>query len=423
MIEDREGSRVRPDGMFYCVRCFFSFITANKQFFFWSVALVCAAIMVSGCSPKNAGAATKSTAKEPVPILAAEAVRADFDLFISAFGHVSSYNRVAVKPRVSGHIISVHFREGQDVEKGDLLFKIDPRKTEASLAQAQATLTRDEARLSNATNNYARAKALFDQSLVSQEEMDSITTELRTAEATVASDEASVKDMLLNLEFSNVTAPISGRVGSIEVNVGNVVSAGSDTMVTINEIDPISIEFSVAERFMPQVRAILNTPDAVVDAYDNSTGELLASGKLDFMENYVDRSTGMIGLSARFENAKHLLWPGQFVRVVMRLERLEQVVQIPTVAVQRGQNQTFVFVVKADQTVEMRPVVVGEQRELLAVIKEGLAPGETVVTDGVLRLSPGSPVIIHTSLDAAVESVLTPGQPTQEKAKREEAAQ
>jgi multidrug efflux system membrane fusion protein len=260
--------------------------------------------------------------------------------------------------------------------------KIDPRKTEASLAQAQATLTRDEARLSNATNNYARAKALFDQSLVSQEEMDSITTELRTAEATVASDEASVKDMLLNLEFSNVTAPISGRVGSIEVNVGNVVSAGSDTMVTINEIDPISIEFSVAERFMPQVRAILNTPDAVVDAYDNSTGELLASGKLDFMENYVDRSTGMIGLSARFENAKHLLWPGQFVRVVMRLERLEQVVQIPTVAVQRGQNQTFVFVVKADQTVEMRPVVVGEQRELLAVIKEGLAPGETVVTMG-----------------------------------------
>lgn len=409
--------------MFYCVRCFFSFITANKQFFFWSVALVCAAILVSGCSPKNAGAATKSTAKEPVPVLTAEAVRKDFDLFLTAFGHVSSYNRVAVKPRVAGHIISVHFNEGQDVEKGDLLFKIDPRKTEASLAQAQATLARDEARLSNATNNYARAKALFEQSLVSQEEMDSITTELRTAEATVASGQASVKDMLLNLEFSNVTAPISGRVGSIEVNVGNVVAAGSDTMVTINEIDPISVEFSVAERFMPQVRAILNTPDAVVDVYDNSTGEWLSAGKLDFMENYVDRSTGMIGLSARFENSKHLLWPGQFVRVVMRLERLEQVVQIPTVAVQRGQNQTFVFVVKADQTVEMRPVVVGEQRELLAVIKEGLAPGEIVVTDGVLRLSPGSPVIIHSSLDAAVESVLTQGQPAQDKAKREEAAQ
>jgi multidrug efflux system membrane fusion protein len=419
MIGINEGSKAGPNGISFCVRHFFYFFGLKRQAAL--LLLVPLVVLLNGCSPKNAGAATKNNVREPVPVLVAEAVQKDFDLYLSAFGHVSSYNRVAVKPRVSGHIISVHFQEGQDLEQGELLFKIDPRKTEASLAQAQAALARDEARLSNATNNFARARALFEQSLISQEQMDSVTTELRTAEATVASDQASIQDILLNLEFSSVTAPISGRAGSIQVNVGNLVSTGSDTLVTINEIDPISVEFSVAERFMPQIRAILDTPDAVVDVFDNSTERKLASGKLDFMQNYVDRSTGMIGLSARFENASHRLWPGQFVRVVMRLERIADAVQVPAVAVQRGQNYPFVFVVGADQTVEMREVKVGEQRELDAVIEEGLAAGEVVVTDGVLRLTPGAPVIIHASLDDAVESALVQGGAAKGKANGEKA--
>lgn len=362
----------------------------------------------AGCS-REENSEKKAQVSVPIPVTIAQAVQKDFDVTLSSFGHVSSYSRVEVKPRVSGHIISVHFSEGQEVEKGDLLFKIDPRKTEASLEQAKATLANDEARLINAQNNYNRAKALFEsvQPLISREEMDSITTSLRTAEASVAADKASIENILLTLEFSEITAPIAGKTGAIQVDLGNVVASDTDTLVTINQIHPISVEFSIPEKFLSQLRKTLGSSDrSKVNVYDNDTGSFISSGELNFMENHVDQNTGMINVSAHFENENNELWPGQFVRISMLLERIENAVVIPSVAVQSGQNGDFVYVVQPDNTLEYRIVEVAVQRGLESVIASGISPGENVVTDGQLRLTPESSVTIFKSLDDAVDSIL-----------------
>ncbi|MBR5691973.1 MAG: efflux RND transporter periplasmic adaptor subunit [Verrucomicrobia bacterium] len=361
----------------------------------------------TGCSKKSDTPSEASKAPAAIPVVVAQAEQKEFDVEISAFGHVSSYNRVEVKPRVSGHIIEIPFKEGQEVKKGDLLFKIDPRKTEASLAQAKATLAQAEAKLTNALNNYERAKGLFDKKLISTEEMDSATTALLAAKATVASGEASLKDIELTLEFTDVTAPITGRTGAIQTDLGNVVSAGSDTLVTINEMSPIGVNFSLAERFMPQLRRILNQPQSTVQVYDGATDAFIAEGKLDFMDNHVDRATGMVALSARFENADQALWPGQFVKIVMDLEQYKDAIVIPSIAIQNKQDgEQFVYVVKADNTVEIRDITVGEQRGEESLIKEGLAAGETIVTDGHLRLTEKSTVKAYHSLDEAVQQTV-----------------
>ena len=362
----------------------------------------------AGCS-REENSEKKAQVSVPIPVTIAQAVQKDFDVTLSSFGHVSSYSRVEVKPRVSGHIISVHFSEGQEVEKGDLLFKIDPRKTEASLEQAKATLANDEARLINAQNNYNRAKALFEsvQPLISREEMDSITTSLRTAEASVAADKASIENILLTLEFSEITAPIAGKTGAIQVDLGNVVASDTDTLVTINQIHPISVEFSIPEKFLSQLRKTLGSSDrSKVNVYDNDTGSFISSGELNFMENHVDQNTGMINVSAYFENENNELWPGQFVRISMQLEKIKDAIVIPSVAVQSGQNGDFVYVVKPDNTLEYRLVEVSVQRGLESVIASGISPGENVVTDGQLRLTPESSVTIFKSLDDAVDSIL-----------------
>lgn len=362
----------------------------------------------AGCS-REENSEKKAQVSVPIPVTIAQAVQKDFDVTLSSFGHVSSYSRVEVKPRVSGHIISVHFSEGQEVEKGDLLFKIDPRKTEASLEQAKATLANDEARLINAQNNYNRAKALFEsvQPLISREEMDSITTSLRTAEASVAADKASIENILLTLEFSEITAPIAGKTGAIQVDLGNVVASDADTLVSINQIHPISVEFSIPEKFLSQLRKTLGSSDrSKVNVYDNDTGSFISSGELNFMENHVDQNTGMINVSAYFENENNELWPGQFVRISMQLEKIKDAIVIPSVAVQSGQNGDFVYVVKPDNTLEYRLVEVSVQRGLESVIASGISPGENVVTDGQLRLTPESSVTIFKSLDDAVDSIL-----------------
>ena len=362
----------------------------------------------AGCS-REENSEKKAQVSVPIPVTIAQAVQKDFDVTLSSFGHVSSYSRVEVKPRVSGHIISVHFSEGQEVEKGDLLFKIDPRKTEASLEQAKATFANDEARLINAQNNYNRAKALFEsvQPLISREEMDSITTSLRTAEASVAADKASIENILLTLEFSEITAPIAGKTGAIQVDLGNVVASDADTLVSINQIHPISVEFSIPEKFLFQLRKTLGSSDrSKVNVYDNDTGSFISSGELNFMENHVDQNTGMINVSAYFENENNELWPGQFVRISMQLEKIKDAIVIPSVAVQSGQNGDFVYVVKPDNTLEYRLVEVSVQRGLESVIASGISPGENVVTDGQLRLTPESSVTIFKSLDDAVDSIL-----------------
>ena len=362
----------------------------------------------AGCS-REENSEKKAQVSVPIPVTIAQAVQKDFDVTLSSFGHVSSYSRVEVKPRVSGHIISVHFSEGQEVEKGDLLFKIDPRKTEASLEQAKATLANDEARLINAQNNYNRAKALFEsvQPLISREEMDSITTSLRTAEASVAADKASIENILLTLEFSEITAPIAGKTGAIQVDLGNVVASDADTLVSINQIHPISVEFSIPEKFLFQLRETLGSSDrSKVNVYDNDTGSFISSGELNFMENHVDQNTGMINVSAYFENENNELWPGQCVRISMQLETIKVALVIPSVAVQSGQNGDFVYVVKPDNTLEYRLVEVSVQRGLESVIASGISPGENVVTDGQLRLTPESSVTIFKSLDDAVDSIL-----------------
>ncbi len=361
-----------------------------------------------GCAQKSSDDkdAKQSSA---VAIRAAEVAQKDFDVFFSTFGHVTSLNRVEVKPRTSGHITEIHFTEGQDVQKGDLLFSIDPRKTKASLDLANANLARDEAKLANARSTYQRAKALFEaeRPLISQEEMDEYTTALQTAEATVLADKANIADIALSLEFCTVTAPASGRTGTIAIHAGNLVSAGSDTLVTINQLQPIKVNFSVPEKYLSLVReAYASEVGALVDIFDATTDEQLAVGKLNFIDNHIDRATGMVTVQAQLPNEDFVLWPGQYVRIRLKLQTLKNAVVVPSSAVQRGQNGPFIFVINADSTVDMQPVGLGEQRDLETVITEGLEPGQSIVTDGQLRLKPGSKIKIFATLNDAVQEAL-----------------
>ncbi len=290
-------------------------------------------------------------------------------------GHVLPVRSVNIRPQIGGIISAVHFTEGQEVKKGDLLLSIDSRP-------AAATLARDQAQLKNAQIQFDRDQKLFDQKLISQDEFDTSKANRDALAATVRSDE-------LNLAYCEIRAPIDGRTGSLRVHEGNVVKAPDDVLLTINQIHPIHASFAVAERYLPLLQKQMRARALTVAAsYENMEGEA-PQGEITFVDNAVDESTGTIQLKATFTNEDGRLWPGQFVQLAIQLDELTDVVTVPAQAVQNGQNGQFIFVVKADKTVEVRPVktsvTVGSETAVLSGIKSG----ETVVTDGQLRLAPG----------------------------------
>jgi multidrug efflux system membrane fusion protein len=363
---------------------------------------VVATMLVNGCS----GDAKKGAGGAGAPVLVTRAIETNVPVLIDPppVGHVMPYSTVTIRPQVGGVLSQVHFQEGQEVKKGDLLFTIDPRPVQAALATARANLARDQAQRENAKIQFGREQKLFEQKLISQDEFDTSKAGLDTLEGTVAADQAAITNAGLNLEFTGIRAPFDGRTGSLQFHEGNVVKAPDDTLLTINQIHPIYVAFAVPEQYLPEIKREMREKTLKVMATFQNMDVPPPQGELTFVDNTVDTTTGMIQLRATFPNEDNALWPGQFVQVALTLSELTNAVVVPSQAVQTGQNGEFVYVVKSNQTigekpdqiVEQRPVTIGITSQGGTVVQSGLKAGETVVTDGQLRLAPGVKVNVKT---------------------------
>ncbi|HEX9046691.1 MAG TPA: efflux RND transporter periplasmic adaptor subunit [Verrucomicrobiae bacterium] len=348
-------------------------------------ALLVAAILASACSRR----APRTAA--PVPVLTAKSMATNLPVLIlpAPVGHVTPLATVTVRPQVGGMISQVGFQEGQDVKTGQLLFRIDARPMQAALDQAKANLQRDTAQMNNSRIQFEREQKLFDQKLVSQDEYDTSKAALDALIGTISADRAAVTNAELNLAYTEIRSPINGRAGALQFHEGNVVKAPDDVLLVINQVHPIYVEFAVPERYLPEIRRQMRDhPLAVTASFENMEGEP-PRGELTFVDNAVDSSTGTIQLRGTFPNEQGRLWPGQFVHVALQLKELTNAVVVPSQAVQIGQDGEYAFVVKSDKTVENRTVKTGVTYRGLTVIDLGINAGETVVTDGQLRLLPG----------------------------------
>jgi membrane fusion protein, multidrug efflux system len=348
----------------------------------------------------------------------ATAVRKDMPLTIQVVGTVEASLTVTVKAQASGELTDVHFREGDFVKKGDLLFTIDRRQLEAQLGQVQANLARDEAQLRQAEANRARDAAqekyaqaavvrysrLLENRLVSAEQVEQVRTSaevtsaavradeasIQSAQAAIAATTASIENIKVQLGYTTIRSPIDGRTGNLIIQQGNVISANSTALTTINQIQPVYVTFSVPESRLKE----LKLRQGVSVSSRDETPEV---GELTFIDNTVDAGTGTIKLRGTFRNANRQLWPGEFVRVTLNLGTQPNSVAIPSQAVQTGQDGIYVFVVKADGTVESRPVATGARAAQDIIVEKGLEAGEVVVTEGHMRLEPGSRVQVRNS--------------------------
>jgi len=365
-----------------------------KKFLFLSTFALAAAMLANGCSRgaiKSAGGA---------PVLVAQAFTTNVPVQIDPppVGHVMAYSTVTVHSQIQGMISQIHFQEGQEVRKGDPLFTIDPRPSQAALDQARANLERDSGQLEYAKANYSRDRKLFDSKIISQDQLDTDKASLDASTGTVAADKAAITNALLNLEFCHIDAPVDGVTGGLQSYVGNVVKAPDDTLLTINQIHPIYVQFGVPEQYLPEIQRENRDKTLKVAVTFEDMDEPPPQGELTFIDNTVDPTTGMIQLKATFPNLRSVLWPGQYVNVTLTLSELTNVVVVPSQAVQTGQNGEYLYVLKSnqtDQTVEERPVVIGVAYQGVTVIKSGVQAGETVVTDGQLRLAPGVTVSVN----------------------------
>lgn len=331
-----------------------------------------------------------------VPVTVASTSARDVPYELTATGTVEPRQTAAVEAQVTGIVMRVAFHEGDEVRAGQLLFQIDPRPFQAALAQAVAALHRDSAQAAQADRDAARYAALVKQDYVTQEDFDQKRAAAASADATVRADSATVASARLNLEYASVTAPISGRTGSLLVREGNLARANNVTpLVVINQIQPILVRFSVPQANLPQIQRFRSN-DLRVRVSPTAGDSGGSEGRLTFMDNAVDTTTGTVLLKGEFPNEDRALWPGEFVNVRLELYVEKGALVVPAVAVTTGQTGTFVFVVNSDQTVTQRAVTVERTAGDLAIISEGVKAGETVVTDGQVRLASGSRVQIKT---------------------------
>lgn len=354
------------------------------------------------------GAAPGRGAPPPVPVVAIAARTGDMPVYLTALGTVTAYNTVTVKSRVAGQIVNVAFQEGQTVAEGDLLVEIDPRPFQVQLAQAEGQMARDRAQLEVAKRTLQRNRELLSQGIIARQMYDDQQATVGQYEGAVQVDQALIDQANLQLTYSKITAPISGRVGLRRVDVGNIVEANdANGLAVITQVQPITVLFTVPE---DDLRSVLTRSGdgrtLAVEAYDRAGQTKLATGSLQSTDNQIDPTTGTTRLKAVFDNADQALFPNQFVNVRLLLETAKDAVIVPGAAVQRGKDGTFVFVVKPDSTVEVRPVVVGPAVGGDAAITSGVAPAERVVVDGVDKLRAGSAVKLR---DAAAQQPAAEG--------------
>jgi multidrug efflux system membrane fusion protein len=308
---------------------------------------------------------------------------------------VIAASTVTVRAQVTGELTAVHFVEGDEVKEGQVLVEIDRRPLEAALQQAQAALDRDIAQSANAKAQAERYQDLLKRGIATKEQVDQIVANAAALDATVALDRANIDNAKVQLQYATIRAPISGKTGLLQVHPGNLVRATDTTpIVTINKITPVYVSFSVPEAMLADLKRYMAKGKLPVTALPPNDPDPPATGLINFIDNAVDPTTGQIKVKGTFANTDRRLWPGQYVNVNVTLSAEPNAIVAPSVAVQTGQQGAYVFVVKPDQTVELRPVVVERTSGERSVIKSGLKPGETVVTDGQLRLTPGTKVSI-----------------------------
>jgi len=343
--------------------------------------------------------------REAVPVLIATATQKAVPVQIRAVGNVEAYNTVSVKSQVTGVLQQAHFKEGQDVKKGQLLFTIDPRPLEAALKQAEANLARDTAQLRNTREQLKRYAELVEKQYVSREQYDQIKTNADAAESVVEADKAAVENAKVQLSYCYIYSPVNGRVGSLLVNEGNLVRVNDGApLVVINQVTPINVTFAVPEQHLLDIKRHMAASRLNVNASFPAGEGRAEQGILTFVDNAVDRTTGTIKLKAEFTNSERRLWPGQFINVTLTLSTQGDAIVIPSEAIQVGPEGQQVYVVKEDKRVELRPVSVGQTNEGEAVITKGVAAGEQVVREGQFLLSPGSRVEIKDAAKVADET-------------------
>ena len=357
-------------------------------------ALMLLALTVACGGKDSAPSSARAALNQVMPVSVATAQKKDMPVFVNGLGSVTAFNTVSIKSRVDGQLVQVAFKEGQHVNKGDLLAVIDPRPYEVQLSQAQATLSRDQAQLRDAKLNYDRFKGLLEASgAMSQQQVDTQLATVDQLEGTVRNDQAAIDNVKLQLVYCRITAPVSGRIGLRLVDIGNMVHASDTTaMLVITQLQPIAVVFTLPEDQLPAVMKRMHQGTLTAEAYSRDDSTKLQTGTLLTVDNQIDQTTGTVRLKAVFDNKDESLWPNQFVNMHLLLETRKNATVIPAAAIQRGQQGTYVFTVKSDNTVEVRPVTVAITQGNTVAIASGLAPNETVVTEGQDKLKDKSKV-------------------------------
>jgi multidrug efflux system membrane fusion protein len=361
-------------------------------------------VAAAGCAAEDPAASAASAASGrgggrgggAVPVTVAPVLTKAMPIEITVIGTAEAFSNVGIRSQITGLLEKVNFTEGDDVQQGQVLFTLDRRPLELALREAQANLERDTARAENAALMTKRYEDLAKRGIAPREQLDTSRADMAALNATVNADKAAVENASVQLDYATIKAPISGRTGALAVHEGNLVRANDQTaLVTINQIMPMSVSFSVPESRLSELKRYLALGALAVRATPPNDEGPAAVGRIAFIDNAVDENSGTIRVKGTFANTDRRLWPGQYVNVVVTLTTDPKAIVVPSVAVQNGQQGTFVFVVKPDQTVEMRPVTVQRVSASETVLASGgVQPGDTVVTDGHLRLVPGSRISV-----------------------------
>ncbi len=368
-----------------------------------SILLLPAAILLTACGKP---AAQNPGPPPPVPVETALAEMKVLPIEMKAIGTVEPISTVQLKSKVQGEILAVHFEDGAQVKAGDPLFSIDPRTFDAALKRAEANFAIAEVAAKNALEQADRYSTLIKSGVASKEQTAQFLTTAESQKSELAARQADLDEARLSLEWTRVTAPVSGRAGAALLKPGNIAQPNIDTLAIINQMQPIYVGFSMPENSLSDVREWMKDAKPSVSAFDPDSGKLLGAGELDFIDNAVDRASGMIAFKATFPNADEQLWPGQFVDVTVKLAE-ENGLVIPTIAIMEGQQGAQVFVVK-DGTAELRKVRVARAVGDLSMISDGLEPGEKVITTGQLRVTSGGKVQPKPMPESAAISTTTP---------------
>lgn len=361
--------------------------------------------VLPACSAGDAKGPGADTPQPAVPITVDRVVEKEMPLDVDVVGTTEAFSTVAVRAQVTGELKAVNFKQGDDVQAGQVLFTLDHRPLEAALNQAEANLARDTAQAANAKVIAQRMEDLVERGVGTREQRDTAVTTAAALDAVVGANRAAVENAKVQLQYATIRAPIAGRTGALMVHAGNLVRANDQLpLVVINQVNPIYVSFGVPEALLPELRRYMAMRELDVEALPPNETIAPATGRITFVDNQVDQTTGTIRIKATFPNSNRRLWPGQFVNVRVRLASDPHAIVVPSAAVQAGPDGQYLYVVKNDQTVEMRAVEVARTAGHETVLRKGVKPGETVVIDGQLRLVPGSRISVKGGITQKADS-------------------